>query len=96
MRRPATEPRSARARALSAPAVPDWRAWAMGGLLVMGSAVGAWAEGHQDVTVSHGYTNFGDLKYSADMEHLDYVNPEAPKGGEISQWAQGTFDLHGR
>ena len=35
---------------------------------------------------------FGDFKYSADISHLDYVNPDAPKGGEISQWAQGTFD----
>jgi microcin C transport system substrate-binding protein len=24
--------------------------------------------------------------------HLDYVNPEAPKGGEISFWSQGNFD----
>jgi microcin C transport system substrate-binding protein len=48
------------------------------------------AEG--DTIVSHGYSFFGDLKYPADFDHLDYVNPEAPKGGEISQWAQGNFD----
>lgn len=41
---------------------------------------------------SHGYTNFGELKYPADFPHLDYVNPEAPKGGEIAIWSQGTFD----
>ena len=45
-----------------------------------------------DVTVSHGYANFGDLMYPADFEHLAYVNPEAPKGGEIAIWSQGTFD----
>lgn len=49
-----------------------------------------WAQG--EVTVSHGYSNFGELKYPADMAHLDYVNPDAPKGGEISIWAQGNFD----
>ncbi|EYD74511.1 Oligopeptide ABC transporter, periplasmic oligopeptide-binding protein OppA [Rubellimicrobium mesophilum DSM 19309] len=46
----------------------------------------------QQTTVSHGYNFFGDLKYPADFAHYDYVNPDAPKGGEISIWAQGTFD----
>lgn len=46
----------------------------------------------EGVTVSHGYSVFGDLKYPKDFKHLDYVNPSAPKGGEISQWAPGTFD----
>ena len=44
------------------------------------------------VTISHGYSFFGDLKYPANFEHLDYVNAKAPKGGEISQWGFGTFD----
>ncbi|MGR3290221.1 MAG: extracellular solute-binding protein [Paracoccaceae bacterium] len=46
----------------------------------------------QDVTKTHGYSFFGDLKYDADFKQLDYVNPNAPKGGEISQWSRGTFD----
>lgn len=50
------------------------------------------ADGHDPVTVSHGYSFFGDLKYPANFAHLDYVNPSAPKGGEISQWGFGTFD----
>jgi microcin C transport system substrate-binding protein len=50
----------------------------------------AFAEG--EVNVSHGFSNFGELKYPADFAHLDYVNPDAPKGGEISLWAQGNFD----
>ncbi|WP_353344560.1 extracellular solute-binding protein [Litorivita sp. NS0012-18] len=41
---------------------------------------------------SHGYSFFGDLKYPADYPHFDYVNPDAPKGGEISLAAPGTFD----
>ena len=41
---------------------------------------------------SHGYSFFGDLKYPADFEHFDYVNPDAPKGGEIVIAQSGTFD----
>nr|WP_306734848.1 extracellular solute-binding protein [Marimonas arenosa] len=41
---------------------------------------------------SHGISTFGDLKYPADFENFDYVNPDAPKGGEFSTWAFGTFD----
>lgn len=44
------------------------------------------------VTVAHGISTFGSLQLPADFKHLPYVNPEAPKGGEISQWAPGTFD----
>ena len=31
-------------------------------------------------------------KYGADFKHLDYVNPDAPKGGEIRINAQEGFD----
>ncbi len=41
---------------------------------------------------SHGFAEFGDLKYPKDFAHFDYVNPEAPKGGELSISAVGTFD----
>ncbi len=33
----------------------------------------------------HGLSVFGDLKYPADFQHFDYVNPDAPKGGKASQ-----------
>lgn len=70
-------------------------------LILTGSAVllGAvvWAgqvqsDGHDPVTISHGYSNFDELMYPADYPHWNYVNPDATKGGEISQWSQGTFD----
>ena len=32
----------------------------------------------------HGMSVFGDLKYPADFQHFDYVNPDAPKGGMFS------------
>ncbi|WP_171180129.1 extracellular solute-binding protein [Ruegeria sp. HKCCA4633] len=44
------------------------------------------------VTSSHGYSYFGNLDYPADYAHLNYVNPDAPKGGELSLAASGTFD----
>lgn len=46
----------------------------------------------ETVIKSHGISTFGDLKLPADFTHLPYVNPNAPKGGEISQWAPGSFD----
>lgn len=32
---------------------------------------------------AHAYAQFGDIKYPAGFSHFDYVNPAAPKGGEI-------------
>lgn len=63
------------------------------GLGALAAAAGlARAESHEQTFVTHAYTNFGDPKYGPDMAHLDYVNPDAPKGGEFSTWAQGNFD----
>jgi microcin C transport system substrate-binding protein len=36
------------------------------------------------VVESHGMSAFGDLKYPADFQHFDYINPSAPKGGTFS------------
>ena len=46
----------------------------------------------QNEIISHGISTFGDLKYEKDFKYLSYVNPDAPKGGEISFWAFGSFD----
>lgn len=32
---------------------------------------------------AHAYAQFGDVKYPPGFTHFDYVNPQAPKGGEI-------------
>ncbi len=50
------------------------------------------AQTQEDMIRSHGYNFFGELSYPADFPHYAYVNPDAPKGGEISVWASGTFD----
>jgi len=39
-----------------------------------------------------GIAMHGEPKYGADFKHLDYVNPDAPKGGELHLAAEGTFD----
>lgn len=45
-------------------------------------------------TTSHGISVYGDLKLPADFRNLPYVNPDAPKGGEISEWQPGGFDSY--
>ena len=88
-KRPAPAPKAKAAQ----PAVP-LKQWLGGTAILVGAAIWAgqvFAESHETIMVSHGYSNFGELKYGPDAV-LDYVNPDAPKGGEIAQWAQGTFD----
>lgn len=40
----------------------------------------------------HGLSLFGDLKYPASFKHFDYVNPAAPKGGQLRLSNTGGFD----
>jgi microcin C transport system substrate-binding protein len=68
-------------------------AWVAGaGVLILSLAATVVAGHAQETITSHGISTFGELKYPADFKHLDYVNPDAPKGGEISEWAFGGFD----
>lgn len=50
------------------------------------------ARAQQKIIRSHGYSYFGDLSYPPDYPYFSYVNPDAPKGGEISLALSGTFD----
>lgn len=46
---------------------------------------------------AHGYALWGDLKYPAGFSHFEYVNPDAPKGGElrlVSNLRVSTFDKY--
>ena len=45
------------------------------GFLLAACALPTWA--------AHGYALWGDMKYPPGFAHFDYVNPDAPKGGEI-------------
>jgi microcin C transport system substrate-binding protein len=40
----------------------------------------------------HGIAMHGAPKYGPDFKQFDYVNPDAPKGGELRLGAAGTFD----
>ena len=45
----------------------------------------------------HAYALWGQLKYAQDFAHFDYVNPQAPKGGElrlVSNLRVSTFDKY--
>ncbi|MGB3068535.1 MAG: extracellular solute-binding protein [Ottowia sp.] len=46
---------------------------------------------------AHGYAPWEELKYPAGFAHFDYVNPDAPKGGElrlVSNLRYSTFDKY--
>ena len=46
---------------------------------------------------AHGYALWGTLRYPADFAQFDYVNPKAPKGGElrlVSNLRVSTFDKY--
>lgn len=82
-----------RPRAVARARVADFRPGLLAltaGAVLLALAGIARAEG--DVVKSHGYSYFGNLDYPADYPHLNYVNPDAPKGGELSLAASGTFD----
>ncbi len=40
----------------------------------------------------HAMSLVGAPKFAADFKHFDWVNPDAPKGGLVRQWAFGSFD----
>ena len=60
------------------------------GVVVFGAVAALADEGK--ITRSHGYSFYGDLTYPVDYPHFDYVNPDAPKGGEISIAFVGSLD----
>ncbi|MBF9043209.1 ABC transporter substrate-binding protein [Rhodobacterales bacterium HKCCE4037] len=61
-------------------------------------ALGTFASDAQEVGEdglihTYGISTFGELRYGPDSPHLDYVNPDAPQGGEMSfSWSSGSFD----
>lgn len=54
--------------------------------MVTGAAQGAEAQ------KSHGIAMHGDLKYPANFRNFAYVNPAAPKGGEVRLSTTGSYD----
>jgi microcin C transport system substrate-binding protein len=44
------------------------------------------------LAAEHGVAMHGEPKYGPEFQHFDYVNPDAPRGGTLSQHVIGTFD----
>ncbi|MCC9003931.1 MAG: ABC transporter substrate-binding protein, partial [Candidatus Competibacter sp.] len=71
-----------RAKCCSYPrTVAAWLGWVC--ILLADVAIG---------TPMHGIALYGQPKYGSDFRHFDYVNPDAPKGGEARFAAIGGFD----
>ena len=68
------------------------RAFAVASLLATAWLIPPALAADQPVTRSHGITILGKPALPADFPHFPYVNPAAPKGGEVSLAAVGTFD----
>lgn len=64
----------------------------VGATLAAGAGGLAAQDAGKKVTKSHGLTLLEDLRYPPDFQHLEYVNPDAPKGGVFRRYTIGTFD----
>ena len=60
-------------------------------ILLLGLSFPATAEDVKTIK-SHGLSLAGPLKYGPDYTHLEYANPDAPKGGSVRLSAEGGFD----
>ena len=59
---------------------------------VSAAAVSAWPRPAAGAGPAHGLSIHGDLRYPPGFPHFAYVNPAAPKGGNVRLAATGTFD----
>ncbi len=62
--------------------------WVFSAVLSCSLGIGS-VNAHAD---GHGIAMHGSLKYPADFSNFDYVNPDAPKGGQLREAGIGTFD----
>ena len=83
---------SAKARAKRMDRRRDILLFGLTGLMMTIGAASYLKADETEMVVSHGYSFYGDLTYPPDFTHFDYVNPDAPKGGEISLNFVGTLD----
>jgi microcin C transport system substrate-binding protein len=85
----------ARTRAKTQASAAGLRVLLTGGVVALAAlGVAKTAQGQETASMiaAHGYSFYGDLSYPPNFTHFNYVNPDAPQGGEISEWAPGTFD----
>jgi microcin C transport system substrate-binding protein len=65
---------------------------AIGSVMVAVALSGPLAAADGGQTKHHGFSLIGPVKHGPDYKHFDWVNPDAPKGGSVRLYAQGTFD----
>ena len=65
-------------------ALKHWVVGSVMGVAALWAGSEVFADSHEVIIESHGFNEYGELKYGPDFPHLDYVNPNAPLGGEIS------------
>ncbi len=69
------------------------RALGIAALLAAGSWAATGASFAQQAAVKrHALSLIVEPAYKADFKHFDWVNPNAPKGGTVRLWAEGSFD----
>ncbi|SNT76473.1 extracellular solute-binding protein [Paracoccus seriniphilus] len=54
-------------------------------IALLATIAGGPALAQEDRIIAHGIGVFDELKLPPDFDHLPYVNPDAPKGGELSE-----------
>lgn len=65
---------------------------AMGRAVLLAALLAAPALAQPRVTTTHALSLLGEPKYGPDARALDYVNAEAPKGGDLRLYGIGGFD----
>ena len=45
-----------------------------------------------EINIAHAIAMHGDPKYLDDFKYVDYVNPNAPKGGKVILSSTGSYD----
>jgi microcin C transport system substrate-binding protein len=48
--------------------------------------------GAEEPKCRHALSLVGEPRFGPDFKNFDWVNPDAPKGGRLRQWSDGTFD----
>ncbi|MFZ1988922.1 MAG: ABC transporter substrate-binding protein, partial [Alphaproteobacteria bacterium] len=64
-------------------------------LLALNGAARAASGANTNIHTVHGLALYGEPKYGPEFKHLDYVNPNAPKGGTVRFSGSGTLSAAG-
>jgi len=67
------------------------RGFALGLLLTLAACLTAAPAGADDAR-HHALSLTGPPHYGPEFQHFDWVDPTAPRGGRVRQWALGSFD----